>query len=1467
MAKRKTTGSTRLIACIGASADGIRAMEAFFSNVDAGTDISFVVIQHLSPEHKTILSEILQRKSSLPVQDIKDNDSPKPGQVYVLPSGFDVTFSENRFRLEKYSLDRKGLHLPVDLFLRSLADGYKDYMAAILLSGSGSDGSLGIRDVKDSGGLVMVQDPETTRFPSMPRNAIETGLVDKIARPEDLPALLMEFRKNCHREIEPFEEDEAGNLLGKMFRLIHTRTGHDFSGYKNNTIFRRIRRRMTLHKESSLSGYINLLENNPAEIDHLFKEFLIGVTSFFRNKESFDILYEKVFPEIVHKDRRDPLRIWVTACATGEEVYSIAMLAREYLVANHIRIDMRIFATDVDHQALEVARAGKYKKNIKADVPGNILKKYFREVDDLYQVHKDLRDMITFAEHSAIKDPPYSKLDLISCRNFLIYLEPDTQKDVLNTFHYALKNNGYLFLGQSESHSFKNGLFTVIDSRARIYRYLSRKRSLDPQLYDHKTPASGKRELSVRDFAVNRALNQYLNPFLLIDRKGEIQYSLGKCDNYFRFHVGEPDQNIVSVAREDFKIPVSTLLRKFNEENKPVSFNNIRSGEQDEETVTLRMEPVEKPSHLDHLVIVTVESAPSAPDPSGMSQNEARELSRHSDDYINQVERELQETREYLNSLVEELETANQELKSANEEAQSTNEELQSTIEELETSKEEMQSLNEELETSNTELERRINEVTHINNDLNNFLQSTEIGILFLDRDLQIRRFSPKIKEIVNLVHSDIGRSIQDFGINFLQEQLVEDVKEVLKDLSAVEKEISTGEDRHHWMRILPYRTLEDRIDGVVITFTDVTEKFRVRALIEQSKRWKRYKHLFDHMQQGFALFRHVKGKNKASDEFLLLEANNAFTGIIGADIDKIRKKNISEWFPDKGYTESFIKGAATAGAGEPYYDEWHYRRKRRYYEMLYFSHESDIIALFIQDITSDKEEMKAQKHLSSIVESTEDAIYSESPEGKILSWNIGASRLYGYTEKEALGAPARKLYDIPDDGEKDKDMIMKAGQGNIVSRETVHKRKGGTRVPVSVTKSPVLDDKGRVTAISNIVKDITQIKEREKELLHARDEAERAANLKSIFLANMSHEIRTPLNSILGFSDMLNDEIMGSTSRKYLQTIRDSGKHLLHLINDIVDVSRLDAGELPVHPAGVNIGEVMKRVREQFQGYAAENRKTDIDFRLKLPDDKDDLIIVTDEYRLQQILHNLLSNAFKYDLKGYIEFGYEIHNEDEVTFYVCDTGPGIKKEDMDKIFERFQQGDSELTRTDKVIRGTGLGLAISRGLTERLGGRMWVESEEGKGSRFCFTIPFVKGEGSAAKGNGSPELEITVPSLDGRKIIVAEDDPYSLEMLKFMLKQTGITMFVATEGDKVMELFDNEAPDAILLDIRMPKKDGYQLISEIRSKDPDIPVIAQTAYAMPEHDFKSRQLGFTEYLVKPLSREVLYSVLWKHLG
>ncbi len=1151
MAKKKNvdinSSSEPFIVGIGASADGIKTMENLFPEIPANTNMSFVIIQHLSPDHESILDRIIQNKTSMVVKQINQGMQVKPNCVYIAPPGHYVNVSGNTFKIDKYNTKERKLHLPIDHFFQSLAFNYKERAVGIILTGSGSDGSQGIKEIKLQNGWVIVQDPETAEFKSMPGSAIETGVVDIVCNITDMPAKLAELPVK-HDGIERLPENtEAEKIITSILDILGNRVQHDFSNYKQTTIIRRIKKRMMVRSVESLKKYHQIIKRDNDESHQLFRELLIGVTSFFRDKKAFEVLEKKVLPKIIEEESRNTIRVWIAACSTGEEAYSVAILLLEQMEKMRMRNNLKIFATDIDSKALSKARKGNFPVNIEADVPQQYLDKYFEKHDAHYTIRREIREMIVFAEHSLIKDPPYSNIDLISCRNFLIYLNGDIQKKVINSLHYGLRTEGFLFLGNSESLSDRPRLFSVVDSKYKIFEKQENRQAVRDFInysgnrghYPHPSITSHQQKLTLKEFAERRALKDYTFPFLLIEKTGEILHSLGRCEDYFKFQIGDPDNNILNAARDNIKIPLSNAMRKIkNNQKKEVLINNIRIKDKSGDSyINIRISPVKKPDMFNSLFIVVIIPILSQREFKGEEDYSAKKTAADSDEYISEIEKELEETRDYLNSLIEELEIANEELKSANEEAQSSNEELQSANEELETSKEEMQSLNEELETSNAELQRKIKEYADINNDLDNFMKSTQIGTLFLDKQLNIQRFTPLLRKIINLKKSDEHRNIADFGIMFQNQSLVEDVKDVLETLVPVEKEIETGSGQQYWMKIGPYRTSNDVINGVVITFTDITEKNKIQQLMKA--RDEQFRQLFKFMDNGLAVFHVLRGKNESIAGYQLAEANPAFAKMIETTLKEITGKDAADIFPDGDWVRNFEKNAPSVINGKVIHEEHFCQELRKYFHVHYFSSDSEQIAALVQDITEDKNEIvKYRKHLSSIVELSDDAIFSVSKSGKIVSWNKGAEYLYGFTAEEVMNKSSDKLVADPESDENKRlRNKVKAGE-KVKNVETLHKTKAGDTIYVSVTKSPIIDEKGDLVAVANIVKDISVVKAREEELIKAKAETERAARAKAAFLSNMSHEIRTPLNSILGFTDILKEKLQDTENKRILEIV-----------------------------------------------------------------------------------------------------------------------------------------------------------------------------------------------------------------------------------------------------------------------------------------------------------------------------------------
>ena len=827
---------------IGASAGGLEALETLFDNMPAALGIAIVIIQHLSPKHKSIMASLLRKHTPMTVLEIEDGLKIKPGCVYLNPPDKNVAIINRQLYLTEPQQTR-GINLPIDSFFRSLSEDLAEKAICIILSGTATDGTLGIKAVKGEGGMAMVQDPNSAKYSGMPNSAIATGLVDFILPLEKIPGELIKYVQHPYidspEKIETAEQ-QFKNYVQKILGLIRTRTGHDFSKYKQTTIRRRIERRMAVHQLDRLETYRAYLEKTPAEVDILFKDLLIGVTNFFRDSQAFEVLNKKVIPQLINNRGNDaPLRIWITGCATGEEAYSLAIVFAEALSEHRKQLGIQIFASDIDMEAIEFARAAIYPASIAADVSPERLDRFFLKEGDAYRVRKQIRDMIVFAPQNLIKDPPFSRLDLVSCRNLMIYMEPVLQKKLLPLFHYTLVPNGFLFLGTSESIGEFSRLFSTVDAKWKIFK---RKPYIDDNVADYpRTPfhdilpqpagADERRVPTVADIhnlAEKIVLENYASPCVLINDQFEILHFIGHADRYLSTPSGKASFNILKMAREGLRYKLNTVLHQALKQKKTITTKGLEFKLNNKlRTVDLVIRPMTE-STISQAFMLVIFDEKTAHLP---IQKKIKAENETTDPYLLGLEQELLSTREYLQSTNEELETSNEELKSTNEELQSVNEELQSTNEELETSKEELQSTNEELVTVNAELLKKVDELSEVNNDINNLLASTEIGSIFLDINLCIKRFTPAVTKIFNLIHTDIGRPIIDITTKIRIDDLYDRAKEVLRTLTRQELEVPDKNGVWYSVRITPYRTLENVIDGVVINFVDVSQLKNINQL------------------------------------------------------------------------------------------------------------------------------------------------------------------------------------------------------------------------------------------------------------------------------------------------------------------------------------------------------------------------------------------------------------------------------------------------------------------------------------------------------------------------------------------------------------------------------------------------------------------------------------------------------------
>lgn len=823
---------------VGASAGGIDAIEKLCAGLSPDSGMAFVVVQHRDPAAGSRLLEVLQRVCPLPLRAVEEGLTPQPDCVYLAPNDQFVSIVSGVFRTYPPE-PGEHLRMPIDFFFRSLAQSLGDKAIGIVLSGAGTDGALGLKTIKSAGGLTIAQNKHQAQYDAMPHNAIASGSVDLILDAEQIGEELSKYRRHPYvaqgASAMP-SSTRATDLMERVFSLLRTHTGHDFSHYKRNTIIRRIERRMAVHQINKLSEYVRYLAYNPAEIDVLFKELLINVTSFFRDPESFEALSREVLPNILRACARSgPVRVWVPGCSSGEEAYSLAMVLVETADALGIACEAQIFATDIDNASLEAARQGVYPAAIELDVGKDRLQRFFVREDGAYRVNKRIRDMVIVAKQDLIRDPPFSKLDLVVCRNLLIYLNPALQKKVLPLFHYTLNPHGILMLGPSETVGEFTHLFSIIDKRWRIFERTHAPRNAvefptTPLLHDPtgdpRHPAGLVVTKTIAHAAEKALLEQYAPSCVIVNEKYDIVHFHGRTSRYLEPPTGEPSLNVLKMAREELRIELRTVLHKVFNTGQAERRNAIRlKVEGQQELVNLIVQPFPDSEASRGLVMVVFEQV----QPTDELATPSAPVEPQFDQRVFDLEYELNSTKESLQTTIEELETSNEELKSTNEELQSTNEELQSTNEELETSKEELQSINEELITVNSELQSKLDELSQINNDVVNLLASTEVATIFLDSALRIKRFTPNVGSIMNLINSDVGRHISDIASKLVYDDLANDAEEVLRTLVFRQREVEARLGGWYSMRIMPYRTIDNVIDGVVITFSNISEIYKQR--------------------------------------------------------------------------------------------------------------------------------------------------------------------------------------------------------------------------------------------------------------------------------------------------------------------------------------------------------------------------------------------------------------------------------------------------------------------------------------------------------------------------------------------------------------------------------------------------------------------------------------------------------------
>lgn len=825
------------VAAVGASAGGLEAIESFFDSVEKPDGLAFVVVQHLSPDYRSLMDELLAKHTALPIHTAEDGMLIEPGHIYLIPRKVNMTAFNGRLFLSE---QQSGLNLPIDIFMKSLADDFGEQAIGVVLSGTGSDGTRGIRTIKEAGGLVLVQDEESAKFDGMPRSAINTGIVDFVLPPGKMPAEIERVVGSAVAMVRGDGETTlaSSSTIARILMLIKRRTGVDLSYYKESTIYRRIERRIGITNAPSVDAYLDTLQETPQETTTLFKEILIGVTKFFRDPEAFEVIRTRVIPTLVSQsDPREQIRVWVPACSTGEEAYSLAILIAEYLEESGLQHSFRVFATDIDKDAIQFASQGLYPESIAADATPDRLRKYFVRKGENYQIARPIREAVIFAYHNVFRDPPFRRIDLVSCRNLLIYFQSVLQQKVLSNFSFSLREGGFLLLGASESIGDHAKYFDSFDIRWKIFRstvkqprgggemdaessglseFVDRVRVTSP---DRRSRSTGMEPV------YEQLIEQFLPPTIIVNSEKAIEHVFGDVSPFLKLPAGRMDLNVMKMAQDPLSVPIGDTLGRAVSELKPVVSQGIGmeiAGEL--RSIDVSVHPVQSVTGDYLFAIVFASGGGEIDDNVVVQQFDLDEAVRNR---IHSLESELQHTKESLQASIEELETSNEELQATNEELLSSNEELQSTNEEL-------QSVNEELITVNAEYQKKIEELSQLNDDVNNLMASTQVGTLFLDKQLRIRKFTGTAGEHFRIIKSDLGRPINDLSFTLEYETLITDVQSVLGDGELIEREARSQDGRWYLIRILPYDDGTDRRDGIVVTLIDVTRRRIAELALER---------------------------------------------------------------------------------------------------------------------------------------------------------------------------------------------------------------------------------------------------------------------------------------------------------------------------------------------------------------------------------------------------------------------------------------------------------------------------------------------------------------------------------------------------------------------------------------------------------------------------------------------------------